>query len=428
MHLGHTRRPLTRLAHVGFALAFGAALGCTDPIHYANTGAGGRGGAVSTGDAAGTGGTCDACGGTTGVGATGGSVGGAGGSVGGAGGSVGGAGGSVLGAGGQAGQVAPQPWPTSDTVVIVDSMNEFSKNLSDLVYEQRSGGAPDVLWGIQNDPSVLYCLLWNGTTWNGTTADGWTNGKTIRYPGGTGHPDSEGLARAEWSSPAIYVSAERDNDNNGTSRLSVLRYDTSVTGTTELVATNEWNLTSDLPASGANLGLEAIAWVPDTYLAANGFIDELANAVYDPSRYPNHGTGLFFVGLESNGVIYGYALDHSAGTFQRVATLASGHPAIMSLQFDRDAGNLWSYCDNGCANQAAVLRVVRGHFVVQALYDHPTTLPSSNFEGITFAPESECGQGAQSSGQRTKSFFWTDDDDAGGHALYRGTIPCGPLP
>ena len=27
-----------------------------------------------------------------------------------------------------------------------------------------------------------------------------------------------------------------------------------------------------------------------------------------------------------------------------------------------------------------------------------------------------------------KSFFWADDDDLGGHAIYRGSIPCGPLP
>jgi hypothetical protein len=101
--------------------------------------------------------------------------------------------------------------------------------------------------------------------------------------------------------------------------------------------------------------------------------------------------------------------------------VASGHPSIMSLDFDRDVGNLWAYCDNTCANQAAVLRIAGGRFVVQYLYDHPATLPNSNFEGITIAPESECAEGK-------KSFFWTDDDDAGGHALYRGTIPCGPLP
>jgi hypothetical protein len=278
-----------------------------------------------------------------------------------------------------------------------------------------------VLWGIQNDPSVLYRLIWNGTTWNGVTDDNWTSGKTIHYPGGAGHPDSEGLTRAEWSSPAIYVSAERDNDNGNVSRLSVLRYDTSVTGSTDLTATHEWNLTSDLPTSGGNLGLEAIAWVPDSFLTANGFIDDSVNAAYDPSRYPNHGTGLFFVGLESNGMIYGYALDHSAGTFQKIASVPSGHASIMSLDFDRDVGNLWAYCDNTCANQASVLRVAGGHFVVQYLYDHPASLPNSNFEGITIAPESECTQGK-------KSFFWADDDAYGGHAIYRGTIPCGLLP
>jgi hypothetical protein len=470
LHVALIRRLSRRVATI--ALAFVAIVGCgDDPPSTANLGVAGTGG--TGGGIAGAGGDCGACdagsgtagtggasdaggtgGGIAGVGgaagtSAGGSIGGAGkgGSIGGAGkgGSIGGAGagggiggagaggagaggagaggtigGAGPGKGGQAGQVTLQPWPTSDTVVTVDAMNEFSKNVSDLVYEQRSGGAGDVLWAVQNDPSVIYALVWNGTTWNSTTDNGWGSGKTIRYPGGTGHPDSEGLTRAEWSSTAIYVAAERDNDNNAVSRLSVLRYDTAAAGT-ELVATNEWNLTPDLPTSGANLGLEAVAWVPDTFLVANGFFDESTNALYDPSRYANHGTGLFLVGLESNGMIYGYALDHSGGTFQKVATIASDHPSIMSLYFDRDVGNLWAYCDNTCANQASVLRIADGHFAVQYLYDHPASLPSSNFEGITFAPESECALGK-------KSFFWTDDDNAGGHALYRGTIPCGLLP
>jgi hypothetical protein len=125
--------------------------------------------------------------------------------------------------------------------------------------------------------------------------------------------------------------------------------------------------------------------------------------------------------LESNGTIYGFALDHSAGTFQRVATVASGHVSIMSLDFDRDVGNLWAYCDNTCQNHASVLRIANGRFQIQYLFDHQTTLPDSNFEGFTIAPESECTQGR-------KNVFWSDDSDAGGHALYRGTIPCGLLP
>jgi hypothetical protein len=120
-------------------------------------------------------------------------------------------------------------------------------------------------------------------------------------------------------------------------------------------------------------------------------------------------------------MIFGYVLDHSAGTFTRVAMVASGNTGVMSLYFDRDIGNLWTYCDNTCANHASVLRMSSGRFVLQYLYDRPATLPNSNLEGIAIAPESECMQGK-------KSFFWSDDSNAGGHAIYRGSIPCGQLP
>ena len=63
----------------------------------------------------------------------------------------------------------------------------------------------------------------------------------------------------------------------------------------------------------------------------------------------------------------------------------------------------------------------RSAFLQGLLLMDPATLPDSNFEGIAFQPESECAQGK-------KNFFWTDDDAASGHALYRGTIPCGLLP
>ena len=60
-----------------------------------------------------------------------------------------------------------QPWPSGDAVVSVDSMDQFGQNLSDLVYQPASGGVGDVLWGVKNSPSTLFCLLWNGTTWTG---------------------------------------------------------------------------------------------------------------------------------------------------------------------------------------------------------------------------------------------------------------------
>lgn len=59
-----------------------------------------------------------------------------------------------------------------------------------------------------------------------------------------------------------------------------------------------------------------------------------------------------------------------------------------------------------------------GRFQIGRVFDHPSTLPNSNNEGITFAPESECVGGQ-------KPFFWSDDDQINGHAIRRGTIPCG---
>jgi hypothetical protein len=45
----------------------------------------------------------------------------------------------------------------------------------------------------------------------------------------------------------------------------------------ELVATHEWNLAADLPVVGANLGLEAITWIPDTILVASSFFASIAD-------------------------------------------------------------------------------------------------------------------------------------------------------
>ena len=40
-----------------------------------------------------------------------------------------------------------------------------------------------------------------------------------------------------------------------------------------------------------------------------------AARVYNPADYPNHGDGLFFVGLEGNGTVYVYALNHVTNGF-----------------------------------------------------------------------------------------------------------------
>jgi hypothetical protein len=213
------------------------------------------------------------------------------------------------------------------------------------------------------------------------------------------------VTKAEWDSPAIYVATERDNNVNTVSRLAILRFDSSAAGTT-LVATHEWNVTADLPAVGPNLGLEAITWVPDAYLVSAGFLDESKSAAYDPALYPDHGNGVFFVGVEFSGTIYAYVLDHASGGFQRVASMASGQGGSMGLEFDRDRNTLWSYCDDTCGNRSTLLSV--------------SSMPNINNEGIAIAPESECSGGF-------KSFYWTDDSDTAGQSLRRDAIPCATL-
>jgi len=310
------------------------------------------------------------------------------------------------------------PWPGDAAVQTADGY-VFGGNLSGLSYEGSGSATPGVLWGARNGPGTLFRLVFNGTVWVPDTANGWSNGKALRYPDGTGDPDAEGVTTVGGSSATgLYVSTERNNSANGTSRNSILLFDVSG-GAATINATREWNLTADLPATGANLGMEAITWLPDTYLTAHGFLDESTAQPYSPATYPDHGTGLFFVGLEANGTIYAYALNHVTGGFTRVATIASGFPAVMDLHFDRDLGDLWAACDDTCGGRTAVLRInpTTKQFAVSAVFDRPAGMPNINNEGFTIASASECVA-------NRKPVYWADDSETGGHSIRTGNLPC----
>ena len=326
-----------------------------------------------------------------------------------------------------AGAVAVVPfveWPGKNAVVTVDDENVFGDNLSGLLYEPARGASPAVLWAAQNSPAKLYRLLWNGTLWSPDTSNKWTSGHTLTFPSGSGSPDAEGVTKTAFGESSVYVSTERDNDDSGNSLLEVLLFDGSA-ATATISATRAWNLTADLPAVDPNLGLEAIAWVPDAFLTGKGFIDESSHAAYDPARYPNHAGGIFFVGLETNGMIYGYALNHSDSSFTRVATVASGNPAIMDLSFDRDVGYLWAACDDTCNGRTNVLEIdtrtgspTLGKFYVRQGFERPTSVSDLNDEGFTVTTESTCQGGF-------KDVFYSDDSNTDNHAIRRGSTPCG---
>lgn len=323
--------------------------------------------------------------------------------------------------------VAYSAWPSDTTLGVAHAKNMFGANVSGLVYEPADETSPAVLWAVQNEPSKLHKLTWSGTTYSRVATEGWVTGKSLRYPGGTGSPDGEGLTRTAWDAPEIYVVAERDNDVKDTPRQSILRYDlTSTKGV--LDATHEWNLTNDLPAvTVTNSGLEGIAWIPDTFLVEKGFYDEAQKAPYDPAVYPNHGAGIFLVGVDVTGTLYAYVLDHVANTFTRVASFSSKQSRSVDITFDRDNGTVWSLCDNNCNGRFSLFDIETdalaanvGRFVLRASVPPPTALKDMNNEGFALAPEAECVN-------NRKAVVWADDSETGGFSLRRGTLACGRL-
>jgi hypothetical protein len=316
------------------------------------------------------------------------------------------------------------PWPGGSAASEVDELNAFGANVSGLAYQPSGTGTRGVLWAVNNN-AILYRLVWNGSIWTPDTANGWAAGKQLRYPGGVGLPDSEGIALAEGDPNGVYVSVERDSNQPATSRPAVLRYDITEAGAT-LSATREWNLTPDLPGLAANTGLEGVAWVPDSVLVSRGLKDESTGQAYAPAVYPDHGAGLFFVGVEQTGEIVAYALNQSGGTYARVATIASGLPQVMEVTYDPETTHLWAVCDNNCNGQAGILDIAQsgsgaGKFAVTNTFDRPAGMPNLNNEGFAIASQAECVGGQ-------KPVFYSDDDNTGGHVLRQGSLDCVPAP
>ncbi|MEV0039027.1 lamin tail domain-containing protein [Streptomyces sp. NPDC050804] len=313
--------------------------------------------------------------------------------------------------GGGGGTPVQGPWPGGSAVTVADASNLFGENLSGLSFE-----SPGVLWAVDNGPSKLYRLVPNGTTWKRDSASGWSSGKSLHYTGGSGEPDTEGVVVTP---DGMFAVSERDNDNDDKSLPQILRFDVT-SSASSLNATGSWKLTSDLPAVDANSGPEGISWVPDSLLTAHGFRDEHTGAAYDPASYPGHGTGLYFVGLEANGTIYAYALNLSGTGYTRVATISSGFPGVMDLEFEPATGLLWAACDDTCQGRTSTLEIdAQGRFTPTAVHDRPSGMSNYNNEGFAIAPQSTCANGK-------KPVVWSDDANDGGHALRAGTLNCTP--
>lgn len=379
-----------------------------------------------------------------GGGGTGGSTGGSTGGTGGTGGGTGGQSGQLLGGGGSltsgctpeapsgtgstpAGTLA---WPGGADVTIADKVCAFTtstgpegRDVSGLAYDPAH---PSVLWAVKNKDWLFKLVKSNGlwtpdASWSAT-------GKQLRFAGGSGEPDSEGLTVG--GNGHLYVTSERDNTKNSVPKDTIMEFDPAATGST-LTPVHQWDMTSQFPQlntgskDDANLGFEGVGYVPDSWLTANGWTDPLTGAAYDPADYPLHGSGLFFAGLEWDGTLHVYGLN-SDGGFTTFGTIATGKTSVMDVTFDAGTQRLVATCDNTCGETHTFLKVgSAGTIVPDVTYTNPAVMPTDNLEGFALAPTSTCVNGSREA-------VWSDDGIYGfgsgtssyGHALYSGTFPC----
>ncbi|MFE2267447.1 lamin tail domain-containing protein [Streptomyces griseosporeus] len=321
-------------------------------------------------------------------------------------------------------------WPGGADVVIADNVCAFTtstgpegRDVSGLAFDPADAS---VLWAVKNKNWLLKLVKSNGKwvpdpSWSAT-------GRQIRFAGGSGEPDSEGLAVG--GNGHLYITSERDNTANTAPRDTVMEFDPAATGST-LTPIRQWDMTAQFPQldtgskDDANLGFEGVGFVPDSWLTANGWVDPRTGAAYDPANYPLHGSGLFFAGLEYDGTLHVYGLN-SDGSFTTFGTVATGKKSVMDVTFDAVTGRIVATCDNTCGETHTFLKVGAGGAIVpDVTYTNPAVMPADNLEGFALAPAPACVNGSREA-------VWSDDGIYGfgsasssyGHALYSGTFPC----
>ncbi|WP_341956721.1 lamin tail domain-containing protein [Microbacterium sp. LWH13-1.2] len=311
-----------------------------------------------------------------------------------------------------AGEIAVSPWPGSADVRVLDTVPTFLEDSSGLDVQETADGT--FLWAVDNGEGRIWKLEAHADG-SFTQIDGWESGKRVRFqkdaanPGAAG-PDTEGITVD--GAGSVYVASERDNSAKGVNQNTVLKVDPEA-ASGDLVAQQEWDLTTLLPAVGANLGMEAVQWVPDSALDGALF-DTNTGAAYDSTDYAGHGGGLFFVAVEDNGHVYAFALG-ADGTATLVSEIAPGLAGVMALDYDSVLDVLWAVCDDGCHGQSAQITLNGTAQPGIAHFARPAGMPDINNEGFATAPAS-----LSVDGQRP---VWWFADGFASEALRVGSLP-----
>ena len=303
-------------------------------------------------------------------------------------------------------------WPGNGEVTIYDSATVTD-------YEDFSGldFYNGQLYVVDNGTATFWALdvAEDGTL---SYADGYENGKRVYFKKDAGDsdaagPDAEGITVD--SNGYVYLAVERDNSYKKVNYNVILMVDPSE-DSTELVATQEWDLTSVLPDVTANYGLEAVEFVASDEV--NGLLyDTNTGDVFDISNYPDTvADGVFFTALEDNGHVYAFVLN-SDGSYALIADIDSQMGSAMALEYDEYESVLWVVTDGAVGCTCAQV-TFNGTEDVDMVFIKPASgLDSSkNYEGFAIADASYTVDG-------NRPVYYIEDGVTSG-ALAVGSIYC----
>lgn len=301
-------------------------------------------------------------------------------------------------------------WAGEPAVTTIDEPPMFLEDSSGLDF------ADGILWAVDNGTGSFWKLTANqdGTV---APADGWEEPKRARFikdaenPEAAG-PDAEGITIA--GDGHLYLAVERDNSDKGTNFNTILQIDPSAPGP-DVLASAEWDITELLPPVAANMGIEAIEWVPFDELDGRLW-DESTGAAFDSTAYGDAvAGGVFFVALEDNGHVYALILN-SDGTAHQVADIDSRIGGAMALNYDTLTGDLFIVSDDGYSGLIA-LATFNGTETPDIVHmSRPGEMANVNNEG--FALSDRCVDGTRpawffqdgvTSGSLTSVQFACDD-------------------
>lgn len=230
---------------------------------------------------------------------------------------------------------------------------------------------------VNNGTGTLYILDYD------VEADEYAVAQTfeLNYPDGGGTLDAEGVTVNPDGS--IYVATERNNDDSGVSRPSLLRFEPTDAKEGSLDATNEVSLKEFTGEIGANAGLEAVEYVPEI----KGYA----------------------VGVEATGEVLFVTVEGDKATL--VDKYDSPFEGVMAL--DYNDGVLRAMCDEVCQGRSVELKYDGEKFASDGtIFDGPAGLENLANEGFaSFTDES---------GTR---YLWADDGVSDGVSLRSAFSP-----